>query len=441
MDIYDSSVLTEIANGEETLETRCVGVCMSMYGWALLFSPIVSGLLADPTRQYPFLWMNDTNHHDSNNNNNNTHNTTTTNDNEEDDYYYDWPEDNSSSLSLRIYQFLNRFPFFLPNAMGSLVCLGSLIMVIWFVPETLVVSLKHEGQQQKQQQKQQRRNPLYIPRDIWRALMGQPWYSSVTTTTPLDEEQEEEEGATTIMSTTTTRTTNNQQNSLLVAINETDTTTTRTEQPLDYGTLPRVINSGSGSRRNIEQQQIQPYNSCSSIKPLIHKKDPKDKVLNKEEEEEEEEEEHDDDEEIHDEGLLRLAQTDIHDAIRASVRAFHVEEGTLMSSIHYRERLSTSLIKRHTGSLVVMTTTNNQQQRRQQQRRQQQRRRQEQQHPTVRPIQEESKKEQIDPPETTQNPWNNGDGGGRSNRNRTSEATISTLWANKTTRRQLIVFW
>jgi MFS family permease len=68
---------------------------MGMWGWGFLIGPAVSGLLAEPVRQYP------------------------------------------GAAWLQTSWFLEKFPFFLPNAFGALLCFLSMIAVRLFVVETL----------------------------------------------------------------------------------------------------------------------------------------------------------------------------------------------------------------------------------------------------------------------------------------------------------------
>jgi hypothetical protein len=69
-----------------------------MWGWGILICPAISGVLSEPIRQYPHLF----------------------NDEES-----------------RLYRFLDSYPFFLPNLVGALLCLVCMVLVHFFVPETL----------------------------------------------------------------------------------------------------------------------------------------------------------------------------------------------------------------------------------------------------------------------------------------------------------------
>ena len=99
-------VVSETSEGNEKLETKGMSLSMGMWAWGFLLSPAISGFLSDPIRQYPGLSI--------------------------------W----SSLLSSQekhssIYQFLELYPFFLPNLISVLLCLIDLIAVAFWVPETL----------------------------------------------------------------------------------------------------------------------------------------------------------------------------------------------------------------------------------------------------------------------------------------------------------------
>jgi hypothetical protein len=84
-----------------------------MWGWGILVCPVLSGALSEPVRQYPN-WLND--------------------------------EDS------RLYRFLDTYPFFLPNLAGALLCLVCMVLVHFFVIETLP--------------EHQIRDVKHLPRDI-----------------------------------------------------------------------------------------------------------------------------------------------------------------------------------------------------------------------------------------------------------------------------------
>jgi len=100
------AVVSETAQGNEKLETRGMSLSMGMWAWGFLISPAISGFLSDPIRQYPDLSI--------------------------------WgPSSSSQEKHKPIYQFLELYPFFLPNLVSVLLCAIALIAVVFLVPETL----------------------------------------------------------------------------------------------------------------------------------------------------------------------------------------------------------------------------------------------------------------------------------------------------------------
>lgn len=108
------TIMTEVAYGNKRLESRGMGMAIGMWGWAFLFTPIVSGSLSAPVQQYP-------------------HN----------------------PLVQQYHNLLSSYPFLLPNVVALLLCFGTLIALRCIVPETL----------------ENARNPAWIPHDtlqwIW----------------------------------------------------------------------------------------------------------------------------------------------------------------------------------------------------------------------------------------------------------------------------------
>jgi Sugar (and other) transporter len=93
--------VSELAYGDRTLETRGMGLVMGMWGWGFLISPAISGLTAEPLKQYP---------------------------------HVTWLQDDHKAW---YYALLQKFPFLLPNVIGTILCLVALLSVCLFVPETL----------------------------------------------------------------------------------------------------------------------------------------------------------------------------------------------------------------------------------------------------------------------------------------------------------------
>jgi len=108
------TAVSELALGDKTLETRGMGRLMSMWGWGFFLAPAVSGVLADPRKQYPNAG---------------------------------WAREGALS------DLLAKFPFCLPNFVGAALGFAALIAVNVWVEETLpqrkVRSLSH------------------VPSDIW----------------------------------------------------------------------------------------------------------------------------------------------------------------------------------------------------------------------------------------------------------------------------------
>ncbi|KAL7581305.1 hypothetical protein ACA910_006070 [Epithemia clementina (nom. ined.)] len=107
------TTVSEIARGDEKLETRVMMIVMGMWSWGMLISPAMSGALSDPLRQYPNAKL-----FASSNRN------------------HDW-----------IRSVLERFPFLLPNLLGSILCFAALCLVFVFLKETLP---SHEQQSARQ---------------------------------------------------------------------------------------------------------------------------------------------------------------------------------------------------------------------------------------------------------------------------------------------------
>ena len=116
------TLVSELAQGDPKLETRGMGLVMGMWGFAFIFSPALSGALAEPVKQYP-----------------------------------------SNELIQGFRGFLSEFPFVLPNLLGAVFCGLTMLFVSVFVHETLP--------------EEKRRSPRLIPQDfvdwlksVWLAL-------------------------------------------------------------------------------------------------------------------------------------------------------------------------------------------------------------------------------------------------------------------------------
>jgi MFS family permease len=95
------TAVSDLAFGDSKLETRGMGLVMGMWGWGFLISPGISGLTAEPIKQYPnIIWLQ----HD------------------ETQWYY---------------VILKKFPFLLPNLIGAVMGFLAFFAVVLCVPETL----------------------------------------------------------------------------------------------------------------------------------------------------------------------------------------------------------------------------------------------------------------------------------------------------------------
>jgi len=90
------TAVTELAYGNKEMETRGMGLMVGSWGWSFLWAPAMGGFLAEPVRQYPY-----------------------------------------NATIKRFQKLLTRYPFLLPNVVGAVLCLLSILAVIAWVPETL----------------------------------------------------------------------------------------------------------------------------------------------------------------------------------------------------------------------------------------------------------------------------------------------------------------
>jgi MFS family permease len=94
------TIVSETAEGDETLETRGMSLSMGMWGWGFLLSPALAGYLSDPLQQYP--------------------------------HFQHWLPSSSA-----LFKFLQSYPFSLPNFVSVFLCLLDVVAVKLWVPETL----------------------------------------------------------------------------------------------------------------------------------------------------------------------------------------------------------------------------------------------------------------------------------------------------------------
>jgi MFS family permease len=94
------TVVSELTASDSAMERRMMGMVVGMRAWGFLISPAVGGWLAEPIRQYPHLFTEDT-------------------------------------INSTIYRVLAKYPFLLPNLFGSMLCLATALAVYYCIPETL----------------------------------------------------------------------------------------------------------------------------------------------------------------------------------------------------------------------------------------------------------------------------------------------------------------
>lgn len=90
------TIISELAHGNEGVETKSMALVMGMWGWGFLFSPALSGALAEPVRQYP-----------------------------------------NAAWVQQFHGILSKFPFLLPNIVAAIFCISAMVAVQLYVHETL----------------------------------------------------------------------------------------------------------------------------------------------------------------------------------------------------------------------------------------------------------------------------------------------------------------
>ena len=94
--IVSRTAISELARGDKELESKGVGILMSMVGYSMLISPSIGGILSEPLSQHP-----------------------------------------DSKFFQRFENILEPYPFFLPNLIAAVLAVLSLFFVIVSVEETL----------------------------------------------------------------------------------------------------------------------------------------------------------------------------------------------------------------------------------------------------------------------------------------------------------------
>jgi MFS family permease len=99
------TMVSDMHSNDIKVESRVMNLVMGMWGWGFLISPVVSGILAEPAKQY---------------------------------------SDKSFLLEgTLVGTLLRKYPFFLPNLLGALSCLIGMVLAYVFVHETLPVNRRH----------------------------------------------------------------------------------------------------------------------------------------------------------------------------------------------------------------------------------------------------------------------------------------------------------
>mmetsp|Transcript_57798 Transcript_57798/g.172521 ORF Transcript_57798/g.172521 Transcript_57798/m.172521 type:complete len:547 (-) Transcript_57798:118-1758(-) len=119
------TLVTELAYGDEKLETRGTGLVIGMRSYGFLLSPAIGGVLADPLRQYP-----------------------------------------ASSAVKSFAPLLSKFPFILPNLVGALMCMVAIFFVTSLVEETLP--------------EDRRRDSKFVFIDLWCYISKKMFYRGTT---------------------------------------------------------------------------------------------------------------------------------------------------------------------------------------------------------------------------------------------------------------------
>lgn len=142
------TLVSDLANGNEQLEAKVMSMVLGMWAWGFLVAPLISGQLAEPVKQYRGI---------------------------------DW-ESHSGAKA-----FLERFPFLLPNVLGSMLCLVAIALTHFCIQEPL-----HDNEY---------RHPSRLMHDIITCLRqttrnGRKQYESVSVTniegSPENEQLEEQ---------------------------------------------------------------------------------------------------------------------------------------------------------------------------------------------------------------------------------------------------------
>ena len=93
------TVVSELAPSEE-IEAKMMGMVVGMRSWGFLISPAIGGWLSEPIRQYPSIFAD-------------------------------------TDASAWWYSMMSEYPFILPNLVGSTLCIGTALIALWCIPETL----------------------------------------------------------------------------------------------------------------------------------------------------------------------------------------------------------------------------------------------------------------------------------------------------------------
>ena len=119
------TIVSDLYSDDIKTESRTMNIVMGMWGWGFLISPVISGILAEPIKQY-----SDT----------------------------DWFTDGTM-----IGMIVREYPFVLPNLLGTILCVVSIALAQCFLHETLPMYRRHSFIQDLQLLLRPFQNCRYVP--------------------------------------------------------------------------------------------------------------------------------------------------------------------------------------------------------------------------------------------------------------------------------------
>lgn len=107
------TIVSDLYSSDVKVESRTMNIVMGMWGWGFLISPVISGILSEPIKQYSAT---------------------------------DWFADGTLAGTL-----LRQYPFLLPNLLGTIFCVICTLLAQCFLHETLPVYRQHSFAQDLRQ--------------------------------------------------------------------------------------------------------------------------------------------------------------------------------------------------------------------------------------------------------------------------------------------------